>query len=164
MLLDNFYRACQGTTGRNFTGSIQYSVNITSSPTTANYYTVTGTGWYCDVGFDDTPVTHDDYVLGDSNAVGASAGTLTYLSGVTLNTYPSLRTCISVFKNDGDTDVVVKELGMVDHQNNTNPNNSVMNYLIARKVLDTPITVPAGATMAFTYSIDMDFSESTGVN
>lgn len=160
MLLDNFQRACQNTAGMNFNGALLNNINIVGNPTNAAYYSVSSYGWYCDVGFGDTAVAHDDYKLADSNAIGESAGALTYVTGQTLITYPSIRMCITTYKNNGSSDVVVKELGLVGKTSNSAANDKSRNHLIARKVLDTPITVPAGATMAFTYSIDMDFSES----
>lgn len=164
MLLDNFQRACQNIAGMNFNGALANNISIALRVTDATHYTTTSYGWYCDVGFGDTAVAHDDYVLADSNAVGSSAGALTFMAGQTLNVYPNIRMCISTYKNNGSDDVVVKELGLVGKTSGNTANNKALNHLIARKVLDTPIVVPAGATMAFTYAIDMDFGENVSAS
>ena len=164
MLLDNFQRACQGVAAMNMGGTLVNAVSITSYPTTAAYYSNSARGWYVDVGFSDTPVEHDDYNLSDGNINGASAGLLTYVTGAVTNVLPSIRTCVTTYRNDGNSDVVVKEVGIVGKIAGSTANAPNYNHLITRKVLDTPITVPAGATMSFTYSIDLDFSENASAN
>lgn len=163
MLLENFHKACQGNiAGVNFSGLTNGgNISIVSYPTTGGWYDNTSYGRYVDVGFGNTSVTKDDYKLANSNTIDNR--TLTWIASQLTNVTPSITTAITTYRNDTSTDVVVTELGIVIKNINgaTRPNN---NYLLARKVLDTPITVPAGATMAFTYSIDMDFSESVSAN
>lgn len=156
MLTKNFRLLCNNGASKAFDGS-STNYTISNYPTAAAYYTSNGQGWYCDVGFDDTPESVNDYKLGDSNSYDTP--TLTFVSGTTLNAEPAIRTTITIYKNETANDVVVKELGMIVKTAN-NVSTPSKNVLFARKVLSSPITVPAGATMAFTFELDQDLSES----
>ena len=158
MLTQNFRILCQNEGLKAFNALNPNRYSISTYPTYATHYTLNGQGWYCDVGFDDTAESYEDYKLGDSNAYDTP--TLTFVSGTTINTAPAIRVTITVYKNNTENAVVVKELGMVVKTTNT-ASNPACNALFARTVLEHPITVPAGAAMAFTYEINMDLSEST---
>ena len=88
------------------------------------------------IGSNDTPVTPDDYAWNNN------IDTLTKVSQsakiVTKNGNKVLRFILSV-TNDTDADVEVKEVGVIVSVNYGRNANA----LIAREVLDTPITVKA---------------------
>ena len=169
MLLENFRKCCYG--GGN--ASLPYCVdisgvasnystlNITSNPGLAGYYSTAGYGWYVNVGFGDTAVDKDDYKLADDNIVDSQL--LTYISGAVSLSSPSIRTVVTTYRNDSGSSVTVKELGLVGKSYNT-ASAANRNVMIARKVLDTPITVPNGVTMSFTYSIDLSFTENASAS
>lgn len=157
MLTENFRLSCNSQYCTGFDGTSSGAFSITANYGTAGWYGTTSYGWYCDVGFDDTAETSNDYKLGDSNAFETTK--LTYMTGSVLINAPAIRTVITVYKNETENDVIVKELGLIGKARNYSTSPAI-NVLVARKVLDIPITVPAGATMAFTYEIDIDFSES----
>lgn len=171
MLLENFRRSCYG--GGNNTAAMPYCVDIAgnasnystlsiaSNPGTAGYYSTSGYGWYVNVGYGDTAVDKDDYKLADDNIIDTQA--LTYIGGAVSLTTPSIRTVVTTYRNDSGATVVVKELGLVGKSFNS-ASATNRNVMIARKVLATPITVPNGVTMSFTYSIDLSFTENTSAS
>jgi len=165
MLLENFRTACIGTTVQskgmdgNFSNYSQLA--ITDTPAGAGYYTIAAKGWYVNIGYGDTAVDKGDYKLANDNIIDTNS--LTYVTGSVVNTTPSLRCAITTYRNDTASAVVVKELGLVGKCYSA-ANELRRNVLIARKVLETPITVPAGATMSFTYSIDLNFTENVSAS
>lgn len=162
MLLENFHKACQGNiSGVNFNGATNGSISITSYPTNGAWYENNVNGRYVDVGFGNTAVSKDDYKLANSNTIDNRM--LTWLASQAVNASPAISTVIATYRNDTATDITVTEIGLV-LKNSTSVSNPVNNFLIARKVLDTPIVVPSGVTMAFTYSIELDFSESVSAS
>ena len=165
MLLENFRTACIGTSVQskgmdgNFSNYSQLA--ITSNPATASYYSQAGYGWYVNVGYGDTAVDKDDYKLDDDNIIDTNS--LTFVTNAVNNTTPAIRCAITTYRNNTNADVVVKEVGLVGKCYNT-ANELRRNVLIARKVLATPITVPANGVMSFTYSIDMDYTENVSAS
>lgn len=171
MLLENFRRACYG--GGNGQTATPYctdiagnatnysTLNITSNPGVAGYYSTTGYGWYVNVGYGDTAVDKDDYKLADDNIIDTQA--LTYVGGAVSLTSPSIRTVVTTYRNDSGSPVVVKELGLIGKSYNS-ASATNRNVMIARKVLDTPVTVPNGVAMSFTYSIDLSFTENASAS
>lgn len=158
MLLENFHKACQGNiAGVGINGASSSNLNITSYPTNGSWYEAASYGRYVDVGFGETAVTKDDYKLDDSNVIDNRY--LTWLSTVTTNASPAISSVVTVYRNDGNSDIQVRELGLIMKNMNA-ASRPANNILLARKVLDTPITVHVGETMAFTYSIELDFGEN----
>lgn len=102
---------------------------------------------YISLGTGDTPATNTDYKLD-------SVVNLTFVNGtITYNTGNSLFIVSSNYRNDTESSVTIKELGfgLGYHQANGNGTSA----LISRSVLDTPVTINAGETYAFTYSIEI---------
>ena len=171
MLLENFRRSCYG--GGSTAATMPYCVDIAgnssnysalsivSNPSLAGYYSASGYGWYVNVGFGNTPVDKSDYKLADDNIMDTQL--LTYVTGAVSLASPTIRTVITTYRNDSGSAVVVKELGLVGKSYNT-ASQTNRNVMIARKVLDNPITVPNGATMSFTYSIDLNFTENASAS
>ena len=165
MLLENFRRCCCNISSMRPTylnGTATTETPITANAANGGNYWSTDRGWYTHVGFGDTAVTKNDYKLANDNIMDNNL--LTQISCSVTNVSPTIRTTITVYKNNGSDDVVVKEMGLVGKTASNAANAPQYNCMIARKVLDTPITVPAGATMAFTYAIDMDFGESVSAS
>jgi hypothetical protein len=101
------------------------------------------------VGTSDTPVTRDDYKLGNQIAHGNSTGQLTYGAvsidaPVTYGTGYLIRVT-RVFTNNSGADITVKEIGVYSYNN--------YNYFcIIRDVLTTPVTIPNGYSWTVRYN------------
>lgn len=115
------------------------------------YYSNSNNGMYVDVGFGNTAPASNNYKLEDSNA--CDTPTLTFISSAVARSYPDMRNVTTVYRNDAGSDVVVKEIGLVTKGNGTN--NDAYNGLLSRTVLDTPVTVSAGETKAFTIALEV---------
>jgi hypothetical protein len=109
------------------------------------------------VGSGDTPFSVSQYSLAAEIAHGTSVGQLT--RGATTFVPPSVTTdgksvSMSIeraFVNDSGSDVVVKEVALKGYPYYTNQvdSNAVGDtHYFSRDVLDTPITVPPGQTLA----------------
>lgn len=105
-----------------------------------------------DVGFGDTAESPNDYKLADGNQQNAkltriAMGKNSYTTGDILSIYAN-------FKNNGNANVVVKEIGYY-----ANPCNQVRytsnsnTCLLFRKVLENPVTIAPGETYAFSYNV-----------
>lgn len=106
---------------------------------------------YLEVGFGDTAVTSDDYNLADSNATNPKLTCVA--SGKNNPNGADLINTFANFRNDGASNVVVKEIGVVGHIASSS-SASVSNVaLMYRKVLDTPVTIAPGETYNFNYRI-----------
>lgn len=157
MILKNYCYVSSGQSVIGMTGVSQaasYAPSISANVANANAYITNATaGYYVDVGFDDTTPTIDDYVLGDSNATAATR-LLTYVSSTSAGgTYPYIRYVTTVYRNDTENDVVVKEVGLVSKYSLAN--RADRNYLLTHTVLDTPITIHAGETYSFVVNLEM---------
>lgn len=99
------------------------------------------------VGKGDTEPTFTDYAL------ASKATELTWLTAsVTKDVNHVLYSVTSTFKNDTESPVVIKEIGFGWYGNNSNDGYGI---LIARSVLETPVTIGVGESYAFTYSIEL---------
>ena len=113
-------------------------------------------GYYVAVGFGNTAETYDDYKLADMQGIDHTY--LTHKYGY-VRKDPSYNVPLqveSVYENAGSTDVIVKEVGLIANINNSNgdTNWQMKNFLIARKVLTSPVTIHAGEIYKFIYKID----------
>lgn len=104
-----------------------------------------------EVGFGDTAESASDYNLADPNfdnpqlsvsAYGKNAIAL----GDILNVYGN-------FRNNGGTNVVVKEIGIFANPAGITSSSGSYTILTFRKVLDTPITIAPGETYSFSYNV-----------
>ena len=151
MVLNNFIETFmyQGVFGTNIRGEQAYGKSLYGNPL-GNYGQLQlnnfmsaiptdnlGPGYVgVFVGSNDTPVTPDDYAW--SNNIDTLTKVSQSAKIVTKNGNKVLRFILSV-TNDTDEDVEAKEVGVIVKVN-YGSNTSV---LIAREVLDTPITVKA---------------------
>lgn len=171
------YTGSSGTAYERFFYSNATNAYTNFTQTTSSFYVQT----MLDVGFDDTPVTAEDYKLSDGNMTilngysGASSWAykqpLTgkeYLTiiGQSNNSRANNETINKtvVYQNNTDHDVVVKEIGLYEfiqdmpYSNSTYWTNANSNSLILafRKVLENPITFHPGDVYAITYRIALD--------
>lgn len=132
-----------------FTGSDTWKMWASMCGWSNVYHNFDAGSSYLEVGFGDTAVTAADYDLADSNlsnpkltcvASGKNSPNGTDL----INTYAN-------FRNDGSSNVVVKEIGVVGVFNSQSSINAAA--LMYRKVLDTPVTIAPGETYNFNYKI-----------
>lgn len=156
--------------------------SYTTSPNAGFFYAYTfkptsnsGSGYYAlDVGFGNTAESADDYKLEESNMhlVQRSTAPLYHVSG---KVYSGLTSAVqnlmpdsddgcmlrieALYQNESQTDdVVVKEMGIIAVPGAVgNPTSMAAGeagwFLIARKVLASPVTIHPGETYKFTYKI-----------
>lgn len=156
MVLNNYRMACRG----NGTMKSISNANIASSHQTivcnnasGGFYSENNAAGYIDVGYGNTAEDANDYNLADSNSYGGTqVGALTWMSTSYINANPYLKRYTSTYLNSGSTDITVTELGVVAKSGSAQ-SNPAFTLLLARKVLETPVVVPAGSTVAFTYGI-----------
>jgi hypothetical protein len=154
MLLSNFSAACRDTGGIKADGKAGH-YTLANYPAQGSYYTYTSGGWYVDVGFGDTAVDVDDYKLDDSNSMDNN-NLLTFVTTVLYTGSPYVKWVSSYYKNETNSAVTVKEIGMFVKQNGVSTGSGKQyNFMIARKILDTPITLQPGEVKSFSYGIDI---------
>ena len=140
-------------------------------------------GWFVDVGLGNTAESPTDYKLADGNAhAGGDNNANNYTAGSSYLTHKYGRVLpgsgvtesIMMPENESDTilyvesvyaneqvsgDVVIKEMGLIRCLGNVSsgsisPSNfTKCNYLVARKVLATPVTIHPGETYKFIYRL-----------
>ena len=139
--------------------------------------TLSGDGsWFVDIGFGNTAEAATDYKLANSNAEMGTPSLAhkygTNYSGRNYNTDSTAAQRIfpdddpdtivrveSVYENQTNEDIVVKEMGLMWRPGpRSNYNASVgswtyNHFLIARKVLATPVTIHPGETYKFIYRL-----------
>lgn len=127
----------------------QASSNAAHSAGINAYYTNTNSGMYIDVGFGTTAETVDDYKLADSNSLNNNS-LLTYLSTTVSMLFPDY-SVTSIYRNDTVNPITVTEIGLCTKGNSAN--NSVINCLLTRVVLDTPVVIQPGEIKSFTITL-----------
>jgi len=107
------------------------------------------------IGSGDAPVNIDDYNLDTKIPHGDESGKMHYNattveSPAKTNNGYTFRV-IRTFTNNSGGDITIKEIGLIaKHRMN--------NYLIARDVLSSPVTVPNGTTLTVRYIISYSIS------
>ena len=95
-----------------------------------------------------TPVSFDDYTLAGQvhTAYDATASISKSVDddGATI-------TALYTITNNSDVDMVIAELGLFHGYNN------VIQFMVERTVLDSPVTIPAGGVGQITYTIRMNY-------
>ena len=102
------------------------------------------------VGSNDTPVTSGDYTFNEGNlglTKVTSSGTNNSSEASYANNY--IASFSATFRNDTNSDIIVKELGLIG---NTNGQGYINLAMIARDVID-PITIAPGEVYTFTMYI-----------
>lgn len=136
--------------------------NVVMGTTSDQYVTfdLQASGFVIFVGTGDTPVTAEDYKLDAPISLNVmNASCIQNSDGTVVIT--------RTFTNNTSNEVVIKEKGLYIFSNKYNPTRPATHatpiVMIGRKVLDTPVTIPVGASYAFTTIIDMSqitFSEA----
>lgn len=110
---------------------------------------------WLDVGYGETAETPSDYRLADGNI----SNTLLTATASGVNTHaasPTQRMFFSVyttFQNNGNSDVIVKEVGVYGNPSTNGYAYNTNTVLLCRKVLDNPITIAPGESYNFTYQL-----------
>lgn len=112
----------------------------------------TKSGYYVLVGTDDTAETKQDYKVTESS--------LTHKFGA-IYKVPAKNVALqveSVYENATDNDIVIKEVALMafvyyNSYNTTTWDNRA--YMVARKVLASPLTIHSGEIYKFVYKIDI---------
>lgn len=102
------------------------------------------------IGSSDTPVQDADYTMGQPITEGI-AGTTTSCGLSTIG--PTLWTVSRSFTNTSSTDIEIKEVAIFRSAYQWNDGPGVYNMMLARDVLDEPITLAPGESKTFTYTI-----------
>lgn len=97
------------------------------------------------IGAGDTPPQLSDYNLESPLSL-----TVTMRSWTVSSDTQRLLSSVTVYRNDTDSPVTVKEVGFQMFFGSSYPQ-----VLIARSILDTPVTINPGESYAFTYSIEI---------
>ena len=140
------------TTGSNAYTKEQESYNwagvvstIAQSYNPNNVYTIWN-GFTLFVGTGDTTETAEDYKLASAVELAVTAASCLHAdNGKTFVT--------RTFQNNTENAVTIKEVGLYVFRCTGNVDNRVV--MIARKVLEIPITLEVGDVYTFTYSIDL---------
>ena len=112
---------------------------------------------YVAVGYGNTAENIDDYKLADMQ--GIDSNLLTHKYGYNKNFQGDSEYPIwveSVYENTGDTNVIVKEIGLVfrpTFYTFSGASWTNMNYLLARKVLANPVTIHPNEIYKFIYRL-----------
>ena len=116
-----------------------------SSSTNYSYWT------FMSLGASDTPVTYEDANLADpiSTLTKVSASFVAESSG-----NKTLLTYTMTVRNDTSSAITVKEIGVGGYHWATGASNT-SGIMIARSVLDVPVTIGVGETYTFTYTISL---------
>lgn len=159
MLLNNFayMYTWRNYIGMNGTSNSTYAVpyNVSSMRQSQGYFQVSSfyqLGVTLDVGFGDTEVSESDYTLADGNYANRK---LTSVVQTYSNSGRQLLSMTATFKNDGDSPVTVKELGLYIANSGNQQGTPTVYGLVARSVLETPVTIGVGESYAFTYSVEI---------
>ena len=136
-----------GTNRTNGTISLSYMSGINSG----SHYSGSSSGaFYVMIGAGDTAPTRDDFDMADTSIVASDkmvslvqTATYTKAGGITATTQ---------WKNNSSSPITIKELALTFKFNSAAYQKSA-NVIVARQVLDTPVTVQPGETYAFSYNI-----------
>lgn len=104
---------------------------------------------FLDIGFSDDPESVTNYKLGDGNYANPRLTVVNYNKNT-----PTLGEIFNQFinvRNDGNTNVVVKEIGILGNPTGSSSSAGNNTCLIVRKVLETPVTIAPGETYSFNY-------------
>jgi hypothetical protein len=117
------------------------NTNYNTPPTSETYAGGSEWGKWIGIGTGDTTESASDYCLDNFVSltfVSASASNVMGLTNLTMT-----------YQNDTQASVTIKEVGLYLTM-------SGWQFLFARKVLSTPITIPVGQSRAFTVHIDIN--------
>lgn len=153
--IGNMNQGVGGTTWKQTSGNdidyYQYTVDLVraqmgnnqvSTPRTTEVPpgTDSNTGKWIGIGTGDTAESANDYCLDNFIA-------LTYIGG-SANNQNGLTNVTMTYQNNTSSSVTIKEVGLYLDM-------SGWSFLMARKVLANPITIPVGQSRAFTVHIDI---------
>lgn len=132
---------------------VTQALNYNGSTNSSNFYSgvIFGDG--------STHVTKSDY-----NLAGNHIKTLSAIVQITRSVDENGVEIKAVYSltNTGTTDVVIAEMAMLERilsglTTESNNNRFYFNYIIDRKVLDAPVTIPAGGVGQVTYTIRVNY-------
>lgn len=154
MLLKNFQAGFTSTiyakTMDNLNNVTFYPGNMAYNQNNIHYGGSYSGGPHVVIGAGDTPPTKEDYDLADSSIMASDKmRSLTQTASWTKED----GTVVTVqWQNNSDSAITVREVGFAMKSANTAYSKSA-NYLLARKVLDTPVTIQPNEVYAFSYGI-----------
>lgn len=127
--------------------STQSNLKLVPPPTSPSNYMYFS---FMSLGSGDTPATFEDANLAEpiSDFTQVSGQMVLSQGGKQCFTY----TC--TVRNDTASAITVKEIGVGGYHWGTGSSNT-SGIMIARSVLDTPVTIQPGETYAFTYTIEV---------
>lgn len=156
MLLRNFqtgFASSNSTTGIAMNGTTIASIylgNLAYMSSNIHYGGNYSGGPHVVIGAGDTPPTVNDYDLADSSIMASDK--MASLTQATSWTKQDGTAVTVQWVNNSNAPITVKEVGLALKLSNT-AYSKAANALVARKVLDTPVTVQPGETYAFTYGL-----------
>jgi hypothetical protein len=124
---------------QNFLYNMMNHMEKTTSSAIGNLYMKVGTGT--------TAPTENDYEL---NNINTDVSCDSVVAGSSAN---YTKTYTAIFSNPTTSDITVTEVGLYGKVCYDSRSSYYMIVLLARTVLDTPITIPAGESKAITYEL-----------
>ena len=107
-------------------------------------------GYHVIAGAGDTAVTEEDYDMADVSILAndklrpiQQTATYIHANGAVITTS---------YRNDSAAPITVKEIGLA-YKNSNQTYSKAANILVARKILDSPVTIQPGETYVFTYNL-----------
>lgn len=153
MILKNFQAGFNynGYSAKTMSGTDSYTnLQNIGSLNQAAHYGGGGSGYGVVIGAGDTPPTLDDYDLADSSIM-ANDKMKSLIASQSWSRDNGAVVTVQWLNNSNEA-ITVKEVGLSQKTASSSYAKNV-NTIVARKVLDTPITIQPGETYAFTYSI-----------
>lgn len=140
--------------GTTYSGMLQ--LTVLSATQNGSHYCGSANGSYVLIGAGDTDVDFNDYDLADTDSIIPSDGTkMRDVSASASWNSSTGATVSSVWTNFSDAPITVKEVGLVYKFTTGNPYSKGTGILLARSILETPVTIGAGESYAFTYSVSV---------
>lgn len=119
-----------------------------------HYGALNATGAYhVIIGAGDTAATIDDYDLADSSIMAADK--MQSQLQMTTRSRANGAVVSTQWYNSSAAPITVKEIGLA-YKNQNAAYSKAANYMIGRKVLDTPVTIQPGETYIFSYRVTFE--------
>lgn len=137
-----------GTTGQVVAQSTSFSYGNATC-----HYSGNGSGaFWVAIGAGDTAPTSDDYDMADSSIMASDK--MVSQKQFCSASRDGGAICNTQWVNNSSSPITVKEIGIAYKTGSATYNKGV-NYLMGRKVLDTPVTIQPGEVYVFTYRISI---------
>lgn len=105
------------------------------------------------LGANTTTPTYQDYTFNRITTLNQTNNVVNKQGWADSQTYEGILQVITTYQNTGSNNVTVSELGIITAYNTSAWDNPAQAALVAREVLDSPVTIAPGETYAFSMTI-----------